>query len=312
MQALRPKVTLAHEALFYEDVDTLLAGTVPYVSAAAAAGDPVLIAVPDKRLDLLRDALAEVVDRVRFVDMSQVGRNPNRILPWVIRAFIDEHLPRSVCVVSEALWPGRAAEEVPACVAHEALTNVALAGCAATVLCPYDVSALPPGIRGYAERTHPVVTAAGQRRTSGCYTDPDDLLELLNQPLPEPRVAPDVLVFEANGLARVRHLVADRARQAGLSPALVADFQVAVNEVATNTLAHAIGPGTLRVWMADDRVVCEVRGPGHITDWLAGRVRPPADSDRGRGLLLANRLCDLIQTYTRPESTVTRLHMRRQ
>jgi hypothetical protein len=57
-------------------------------------------------------------------------------------------------------------------------------------------------------------------------------------------------------------------------------------------------------------MICEIRGPGHIGDWLAGRIRPAADSDRGRGLLLANRLCDLIQTYTRPESTVTRLHMR--
>jgi anti-sigma regulatory factor (Ser/Thr protein kinase) len=172
------------------------------------------------------------------------------------------------------------------------------------------VAQLPAGIRRYAERTHPTLSAGDKRWPSGGYTDPGDILELLNQPLPEPRGTPEMLVFEANGLARVRHVVADHARQAGLAADRVADLQVAVNEVATNTLAHAAGPGTLRVWSEGDRVICEVRGPGHIVDWLAGRVRPAVDSESGRGLLLANRLCDLIQTYTRPESTVTRLHMR--
>ncbi|HEU5108717.1 MAG TPA: sensor histidine kinase, partial [Micromonosporaceae bacterium] len=262
---------------------------------------------------LLREHLRPALDlgaAIRFVDMAEGGRNPNRILPWVLRSFIDEHLPRPVRIVGEPIWPGRSPEEIPACVAHEALINVALAGCAATLLCPYDAS-LPGGIRRYAERTHPCLIEGDDHRTSSGYTDPDSILELLNQPLPEPRNAPEVLVFEANGLARVRHMVAERARHAGLDAERVADLQVAVNEVATNTLAHAAGPGTLRVWLEGDRVICEVRGPGHIGDWLAGRIRPAADSERGRGLLLANRLCDLIQTFTRPETTVTRLHMRR-
>lgn len=313
MMALRPKApALAHEALFYANPEDLLAGTVPFVEAAARAGEPALVALAGKQLDLLRERLSELpAGQVRFVDMAVVGRNPNRILPWVLRAFVDEHFPGPVRIVDEPIWPGRAAEEIPSCVAHEALLNIALAGCAATVLCPYDVGALPEGVRRYAERTHPTLVDDSGRRPSTGYTNPHDILELLNQPLPEPRGAAEVLVFEANGLARVRHLVAERARQAGLPADRVADLQVAVNEVATNTLAHASGPGTLRVWLDGDRVICEVRGPGHIADWLAGRVRPAAESERGRGLLLANRMCDLIQTYTRPESTVTRLHMRR-
>jgi anti-sigma regulatory factor (Ser/Thr protein kinase) len=314
MRALRPRAAaLTHEALFYDGPESYLTGAVPFVELAAKSGEPTLVAVPGTRLDLLREHLRPVLDvgaPVRFVDMADVGRNPNRILPWVLRAFVDEHLPRPVRILGEPIWPGRAPEEIPACVAHEALINIALAGCAAMVLCPYDMSGLPSGIRRYAERTHPYVVDGDDRKASGGYADPNSTLELLNQPLPEPRNAPEVLVFEANGLARVRHLVADRCRQAGLSAERIADLQVAVNEVATNTLAHAAGPGTLRVWYEGDRVICEVRGPGHIGDWLAGRIRPAADSERGRGLLLANRLCDLIQTYTRPESTVTRLHMR--
>lgn len=302
--------SLTHEVLFYLDAEDYLAATVPFVLAGAEANEPVLVAVPGHGLELLRTRLAGVTN-VSFVDMAVVGRNPNRILPWVLRAFIDEHLPRRARIVGEMIWPGRTVDEIPSCVAHEALINVALAGSAATILCPYDVGSLPETIRRYAERTHPRVVDGRRRRTSATYTDPGDMLEQLNQPLPEPTAPPETLVFEANGLARVRHLVAERARQADLPAERVADLQVAVNEVATNTLAHATGPGTLRIWLDDDRMVCEVRGPGHIGDWLAGRVRPAADSERGRGLLLANRMCDLIQTYTRAESTVTRLHMRR-
>jgi hypothetical protein len=121
---------------------------------------------------------------VRFVDMSEVGRNPNRIVPWVLRAFVDEHLPRPVRTVGEPIWPGRAPEEIPACVAHEALINVALGSYSATVLCPYDVAALPAGIVRYAERTHPVVVHGTERRFSGGYAEPADVLDLLNQPLP--------------------------------------------------------------------------------------------------------------------------------
>jgi hypothetical protein len=43
---------------------------------------------------------------------------------------------------------------------------------------------------------------------------------------------------------------------------------------------------------------------------MAGRVVPAPDSPRGRGLLIANRLCDLVQTHTAPTGTTTRLHMR--
>jgi hypothetical protein len=56
-------------------------------------------------------------------------------------------------------------------------------------------------------------------------------------------------------------------------------------------------------------VVYEIRGAGRITDPLAGRVVPPPDAPHGRGLVVANRLCDLIQTYTVVTGTVTRMHL---
>jgi anti-sigma regulatory factor (Ser/Thr protein kinase) len=112
-----------------------------------------------------------------------------------------------------------------------------------------------------------------------------------------------------SGLRGVRLLVGEQARAAGLAADRTGDLQVAVNEIATNTLVHGGGPGVLRVGREPDRILCDIRGPGEITDWLAGRVRPTDHSTSGRGILVANRLCDLVQTYSGPTGVTTRLHM---
>ncbi|MEV1286463.1 sensor histidine kinase [Micromonospora sp. NPDC049679] len=298
-----------HEGLFYRGRADYLAGTVPFVRDGLAAAEPVLVAVPQSHVELISEELGDDAAEVRFLDMAQAGRNPNRIIPWVLRAFVDEFRGRSVRIVGEPIWPGRSPEEIPVCVQHEALINVALDRTPATVLCPYDANALPAGVLLYAGRTHPVLVEDGERRHHDGYADPYAVVALLNLPLPDPTVPAAELTFDALGLAAVRDLVGDRARRAGLAPIRVVDLQMAVNEIATNAITHADGYGVLRVWQEGLRVLCDVRGPGEISDWMAGRVRPDEQSERGRGLLLANRLCDLVQTYTQPDSTTTRLHM---
>jgi anti-sigma regulatory factor (Ser/Thr protein kinase) len=253
--------------------------------------------------------LGGVAERVRFLDMAVAGRNPNRIIPWVLRAFADEHADRRVRVIGEPIWPGRPAAEVSLGVQHEALINSAFEGRTATVLCPYDAVRLDPAILGYAARTHPVIDQQGTRRRSTTYTGPDEVVAALNQPLPEPTARATELIFDVSGLRGVRLLVDEFARKAGLTEQRVNDLQVAVNEIATNTLVHGGRPGTLRIWQDPDRILCDVHGPGEITDCLAGRIRPAENSVSGRGLLVADRLCDLVQTYSGPTGTTTRLHV---
>jgi anti-sigma regulatory factor (Ser/Thr protein kinase) len=307
---------LTHEALFYSDVEEFLLGTLAFVRDGLAAGQPVLVAVPEPRLGLLRAELAEAAapgGAVRLVDMVEVGRNPNRILPWVLSAFVHEHLPGSVRVVGEPLYLGRTPEEIPPCVQHEALINVAFAGVPAKIMCPYDAVRLPqvlPNGLAYAEWTHPVLAGRAGRRPSTNYRPPQSVVAHLNQPLPEPRRVGASMDFDAHGLAGVRAQVAKIAEGAGLEPARVADLRLAVTEIGTNAVTHAGVPtATLRLWSDGDRLVCEIRGAGEILDPMAGRVIPKPDSPRGRGLLLANQLCDLVQTHTGPGGTVTRLHM---
>jgi anti-sigma regulatory factor (Ser/Thr protein kinase) len=299
-----------HEALYYRDTEEFLAGTAVFARAGAARSEPVLIAVPEPRLSLLRQRLAAADGLVRYVDMADVGRNPNRILPWVLRAFAHEHESRRVNIVGEPIYVGRQPEEIDPCVQHEALINVAFDGMDASILCPYDVAGLAEMVP-FAEATHPIIVDGGERRASHAYAEPGAVVATANQPLREPSHVDDLVTFDLQGLAGVRRLVGRHAELAGLNRERIGEIQLAVTEVASNAVTHAdSGTATLRIWALPDRLVCEIRGSGQILDMMAGRVVPAQDSLRGRGLLIANRFCDLVQTYTTPEGTTTRLHMR--
>ena len=47
-----------------------------------------------------------------------------------------------------------------------------------------------------------------------------------------------------------------------------------------------------------------------FVDPLADRRPPSADRPGGRGLWMANQLCDLVQVRSFPEGSVVRLHMK--
>ena len=68
-----------HPALFYRGMDEYLAGTVPFIEAGLAAGEPVAVAVPGAQLEAIRAGLADAADRVRLIDMTRAGRNPGRL-----------------------------------------------------------------------------------------------------------------------------------------------------------------------------------------------------------------------------------------
>jgi hypothetical protein len=74
-----------HEALFYNDAEEYLTGTLPFVEDGLAVDEPVLVAVPADNGALLRPKLGDTAGRVRFLDMTVNGRNPGRIIPAVAR-----------------------------------------------------------------------------------------------------------------------------------------------------------------------------------------------------------------------------------
>jgi anti-sigma regulatory factor (Ser/Thr protein kinase) len=298
----------SHAALLYHGESEYLAGVGKFVSGAVGRGEPVLVAVPAGRLDLLRDELAAGRDgQVMFADMTRMGQNPAWIIP-AVQAFLDRHPGQQVSCVGEPAWPDRSPAELREAIKHEALFNQACSGAAAAALCPYDVGGLPDDVLADAERTHPVLIRQGASQASGSYLGPAGVPDSCRQPLPSPPATASRLDYGGD-LRPLRDLVARQAISAGLPEHRVPDLVLAVSEVAANTLRHARGSGTLHVWHTPAEIMCELGDDGWIADPLAGRERPRADRAGGQGLWVVNQVCDLVEVRSGQSGTTARLHM---
>ncbi len=299
-----------HPALFYRGADEYLAHTVPFVADALVRDEPVAVAVPGHNLRALRDELRrrdeDLPARVHWLDMTEAGRNPGRIIPHVLRAFADRHRDRRVSIIGEPIWAGRSDVEYPACVQHEALINPAFEGREVTILCPYDADALTGTVLADAEATHPVLMAGDRSWSSDRYA-PLDVVRAYNQPLPEITGTAEH-VLDTRDVRRAREAAAACAADAGLSAERVGDVRLVVAELVTNSVEHGGGTARLRTWRTPAELVCEVFDTGRLTDPLAGRIPAPPTSTRGRGLLLVNALSDLVRIHTDERGTAVRAH----
>ncbi|HEY3895403.1 MAG TPA: sensor histidine kinase [Pseudonocardiaceae bacterium] len=323
--AAQPSATgLVHEALFYRglDGDSDPAGHSSYpaiitrfLHEGLERSEPALVAVPGLRLDALRWAMGASSGDVEFVDMAQAGRNPGRILPSVLYAFVRRHPACRVRFVGEPIWPGRSTAEYRAALQHEALINIALEQEQVTILCPYDCVGLDPTALAQARQTHPVLIEGAWRGASTDYRDPRAVADASLRALPEPpEWWGDMLVFSTTAdLPRVRAFVLDHARRAGLDEPRASDLCQAVHEVASNTLVHTRGAGVLALWQDPETgsLVCEISDSGQLPSRLVGRIPPAAGEAHGHGLIRVNELCDLVEMPTGQIGTGTtiRLHM---
>jgi anti-sigma regulatory factor (Ser/Thr protein kinase) len=296
---------LSHPGFLYHEVTEFFDIVSGFVVQGLAAGTPVLVALPGKKSDLLRASLK--MEGAHFVDMAELGRNPARIIP-AIHEFHEDYGGEPIRFVGESIWLGRSVAETREAVRHEALINLAFADCPVTVLCPYDAEALPRYVIEQAWRIHPVVIEGGLARRSGAYTDPEAVYADVAWPLEEAPTDAEVREFRTDmDLTRMRSLVQQFGWAASLSVDRVDDLVLAVSEVASNSVQHGGGAGSLAMW-CDDRsaVVAEIRDRGHITDPLVGRY-PPGPGMEVKGLWLVNQLCDLVQIRSGPGGTCTRL-----
>ncbi|MCZ0997218.1 anti-sigma factor RsbA family regulatory protein [Streptomyces mirabilis] len=299
----------AHPALLYRSEQEYAQGTLPFVSEGLAAGLPVAVAAPPSRLALLKAELGPVAHEVRWIDMTQAGRNPGRIIPAVLRSFADAHPGRPVRIIGEPIWYGRTPIEYPACAQHEALINTAFHGRDATILCPYDARTLSDDVIADAHATHPVVISDGRPGVSHAY-DPERVLARYNETLPYPPGAATVR-FAAGLLPAARDFALREARERGMAPPRLQDLNLVVAELTTNSVVHGGGSGTLRIWAESEQIVCEVRDEGHLTDPLAGRLPVRPDQLGGRGLLLVHFLSDLVRVHTAASGTTVRSYLAR-
>lgn len=299
-----------HEAFLYRGPDEFLRGMLQFIRDGIEAGEPVFVVLNAEKIARLREALGEDADRVLFADMAAVGANPARIIAaW--HEFVDQHGAGGQAIrgIGEPIWAGRSDSELAECHRHESLLNLAFADTPAfRLLCPYDVTALHPGVVEEAERTHPFMSDVESFRESGSYRGLEAISAPFAAPLEDPPASAARLTFDADSLGEVRQLVTERAEQVGLgreTDALV----LAVNEIATNSIRHGGGSGVIRSWDDGSFLLFQVEDGGRIDAPLAGRRQPVLDEPGGRGLWLANQLCDLVQVRTFENGNVVRIHM---
>ncbi|GHH69176.1 hypothetical protein GCM10017673_19240 [Streptosporangium violaceochromogenes] len=115
------------------------------------------------------------------------------------------------------------------------------------------------------------------------------------------------LAFCLPDLPDVRDFAAAQAVRSGMSPEGLADFLVAVNEVATNAVTHGhpTAKAVLRMWTAGHVIVVEIRDEGR---WIPaappGQTPPGPHATSGMGLWVARMVSSGITFETGVTGTV--------
>jgi anti-sigma regulatory factor (Ser/Thr protein kinase) len=313
MSAPSPVEKFRHEALLYSGWAEFVAGTVPFIREGVEAGEPVLVVESIDKIEMLRVALGGDADAVLFADMAEVGSNPARIIPaW--NEFVRRHGGggQRLRGIGEPIWKGRSPDELIECQRHESLLNVAFGhGEPWWLLCPYDTEKLDSSVIDEARRSHEYVMEQSEMRRSETFRGLEESGAPFDVPLPDRATSVGEMKFGPDDLGSVRYLVSRHAQASGLDAGRADELMTAVNEVATNSIRHGEGGGSLRVWQEQAAVVCEIRDSGRFSNPLADRERPSPIHTGPRGLWLANQLCDLVQIRNFADGTVIRLHMRR-
>ena len=294
-----------HEALTYGGSPDFVASCVDVAADGRAADARVIFLLAAAKLAELSPSLNGGRDEVALVATDVLGRNPARIVT-MLDSFRTGGDGRPCIGVTESAFLGRTRASVAeAQYADSVLNSVELREWPLSVVCLYDASALDDASLTAMRRSHPVVRG---QSTNDSY-EPELAAATFGAPLDAP---PDDVQWRGiNGdeLGTTRGYVRDRARDHALFGERADDLVFAANEIVTNSVRHGGGECRIAVWTDDESVVCEVRDAGVITDPLLGRLAPPLDSPAGRGLWLANQLCDLVQIRSAANGTVVRLRM---
>ena len=166
------------------------------------------------------------------------------------------------------------------------------------------------GVIEAARRSHPFVGEDGASRTSDSYRCGDVAPGPFGGTLPRPPAGAEELAFAGRTVGWLRQLVSEWALGLGLGYERTEQLVLAVTELASNSVHHGGGAGTLWMWREQGTLLVEVHDRGHIAEPLIGRTRPGPEQLTGRGLWVVNHLCDLVQIRSAPTGNVVRVHMR--
>jgi anti-sigma regulatory factor (Ser/Thr protein kinase) len=266
--------------------------------------EQVMFLVSADKGDELKDRLGDRPGDITYLAMDEHVRNPARLIT-LIDGFRSGADGRRCVSVYEPAFGGTSASLAETRFGESVLNSPVLQSWNLALLCLYDTSTLDDTALSDMRRSHPAVR--GEEANSAY--EPELAGTLFAEALPD--VPSGAVTHEVVGrdLAAAREFV--RSNGADLAPDRREDLVLAANEVITNSVQHGGGRCRMAMWDEDDSVVCNVQDAGHITDPLVGRLAPTAQATAGRGLWLANHLCDLVQIRSSQAGTTVRLRMDR-
>ena len=307
----RARQSYRHEAFLWNGRADFVDGLLPFIEDGVDAGEAVMVAAIPEHGEWLADGLGSKASEVQFVDITQLGSNPARIIPACQQFLRDSSGDgRPARAVGEPLWDGRRPEEVAESQLHEALMNLAVdPELPFWVLCPYDAGNLDADVLAEASRSHPALATVDSYQGSRSYRGHAHAQAIFAGDLP-PMDGP-VTVVNVNqvGLAAAAETVTLGAAGGNLCSNQVVSLTHAIRRLAGDSLTRGARHLTVRMWDRPDVVVCEVADTTVISDLLVGRRLPQAPGDDA--LWFANQVCDLVQVRSSDSGTVIRLHMRK-
>lgn len=118
-------------------------------------------------------------------------------------------------------------------------------------------------------------------------------------------------IHDPRDLGWARRTLADASVAAGIGDDRAAKLALAMTEIATNALEHGDGTAHLEIVTRPDSVTVEIsdHGAGLPADRVA--ELPPPSQPQGRGLWLAEHLCDRVDLIPAPHGTRVALIMYR-
>jgi anti-sigma regulatory factor (Ser/Thr protein kinase) len=301
-----------HEAYFYDSDDGLLEVVVPFLLEGLQVGEPMIVALGERKSALVRDALGDT-GRIAFQDVDDHYQRPAAAIAAYRKLFGSR--------VAEGAGQIRAVGELPPpstevpwqeWARYEAVINHAYDEFPVWGICPYDVRAVGEDLLAAAMCTHPDVrTSHEAQHVNDHFCDPE---EYLLDRAPRPAVRPDPLERTPAAIELVeptpavaRRAATDLARRARLHEDAVMGLVVSVSEAVTNALVHGRTPVGVRGWTAPGRVVIAVSdGGAGPADPFAGWM-PARRPEGGLGLWIAHQLCDGVTMTADADGFTVRL-----
>jgi transcriptional regulator with XRE-family HTH domain len=165
---------LEHRALLYETDEEFVDTVGPFLADGLKASEAVLAVTTKANIDALRDYLGSEAEEIEFIEAADWYSAPEPVLS-AYQSFVSAKLETGaawVRIVGEPVWSGRSDSEIGAWTRYESLFNLVFGASPMSIVCPYDIRAVPADVAEQALCTHPETVGPAGVASSSKYVDP--------------------------------------------------------------------------------------------------------------------------------------------